>query len=61
MNRPTLAELAADHSQRRLPRKKRNIELRQAGYDPDGTDGKVYRDLLRQEIAKDTRKPNTGA
>lgn len=52
MNRPTLAELAAQHSAQRLPQKKRNRALRAHGYDPDGMDGKIYRDLLHREIAK---------
>lgn len=50
--KPTLAELAQLHSSQRLNRKKRNKALREAGYDPDGEDGHVYRALLFKAIAK---------
>lgn len=62
--RPTLAQLALLHSQQHLNRKKRNKALREHGYNPDGEDGHVYRDLLFKAIAQsqgmspDSKKPS---
>ncbi len=47
---PSLAELAAGHAARRLPKKRRNADLRRCGYDPDGEDGAAYRRLLHQAM-----------
>jgi hypothetical protein len=50
--KPSLEQLALLHSQQRLNRKKRNKALREHGYDPDGEDGHVYRELLFKAIAQ---------
>lgn len=42
----SLRDLAARHAAARLTKKERNAELRAAGYDPDGEDGKRYRRFL---------------
>lgn len=41
--RPSLADLAHRHARNRVPKKKRNADLRRLGYDPDGPDGESYR------------------
>jgi hypothetical protein len=44
--RPSLADLARRHANRRLSKKRRNAELRELGYDLNGPDGIEYRRLL---------------
>lgn len=41
-----IRQLAQRHAALRLSRKDRNAELRHQGIDPDGPDGKLYRQLL---------------
>lgn len=44
--RPTIATLAIKHSVLRWPKKRRNMDLRRHGYDPDGADGKMHRTIF---------------
>lgn len=43
-----ISELARDHAERRLNRKRRNAELRARGIDLDGPDGAVYRHAFEE-------------
>lgn len=42
----TLRGLAMKHAKNRWNKKRRNADLRASGYDPDGKDGKEYRDIF---------------
>lgn len=50
--RPTLEQLAAEHARHRFTKKRRNADLRQHGYDPDGNDGHEYRLLFNREVER---------